>query len=46
MLGWKELAVKVDSVLNTLPHPDQTFLLCDNYGQAGGYQLLLKNIKR
>jgi hypothetical protein len=43
MLGWKELAIKVDSVLNTLPHPDQTFLLCDNYGQAGAFNYYSKN---
>lgn len=35
MLGWKELARKVDSVFSTLPHPEQTLVLCDNYGQAG-----------
>lgn len=35
MLGWKELAVKVDSICSTLPDQDKTLLLCDNYGQAG-----------
>ncbi len=35
MLGWKELARKVDSVYATLPNKDQTMILCDNYGQAG-----------
>lgn len=35
MLGWKELAKKVDSVYDLLPRPDQTLILCDNYGQAG-----------
>jgi len=35
MLGWKELARKVDSVYITLPNPHQTLVLCDNYGQAG-----------
>ena len=35
MLGWKELAAKVDSVYATLHRPDQTLILCDNYGQAG-----------
>ncbi|MEN2400871.1 glycosyltransferase family 39 protein [Flavobacterium sp. MC2016-06] len=35
MLGWKELARKTDSVYATLPNPDKTLVLCDNYGQAG-----------
>jgi hypothetical protein len=35
MLGWKELAHKVDSVYSTLPEPGNTLVLCDNYGQAG-----------
>ena len=35
MLGWKELAAKVDSLYAGVPHPDQTLVLCDNYGQAG-----------
>jgi hypothetical protein len=35
MLGWKELATKVDNVYTTLPNPRQTLILCDNYGQAG-----------
>jgi len=35
MLGWKELAQKVDSVYQKLPNPNQTLILCDNYGQAG-----------
>lgn len=35
MLGWKELALKVDSVYSTLPNKDKTLILCDNYGQAG-----------
>lgn len=33
MLGWKELASKVDSVYANLPK--NTLVLCDNYGQAG-----------
>lgn len=33
MLGWKELASKVDSAYSKLP--DKTLVLCDNYGQAG-----------
>lgn len=35
MLGWKELARKVDSVYVNIPNPKHTLILCDNYGQAG-----------
>ncbi|MDN3724796.1 glycosyltransferase family 39 protein [Aequorivita sp. SDUM287046] len=35
MLGWKELAQKVDSVYASLPNKTQTIIICDNYGQAG-----------
>ncbi|SDL70375.1 Dolichyl-phosphate-mannose-protein mannosyltransferase [Salinimicrobium catena] len=35
MLGWKELAKKVDSVYNGLSNPEQTLVITDNYGQAG-----------
>lgn len=35
MLGWKDMARKLDSVYRTLPHPEQTLILCENYGQAG-----------
>jgi 4-amino-4-deoxy-L-arabinose transferase-like glycosyltransferase len=35
MLGWKELARKVDSVFLILPNKNNTLILCDNYGQAG-----------
>jgi len=35
MLGWKELANKVDCIYRTLPNKDKTLVLCDNYGQAG-----------
>lgn len=35
MLGWRELAHKVDSIYITLPDPEKTLVLCDNYGQAG-----------
>lgn len=35
MLGWKELAHKVDQVYATMPNPGRTLVLCDNYGQAG-----------
>ena len=45
MLGWKELALKVDSITRLLPNPDQTLLLCDNYGQAGAINYYSKNKK-
>jgi hypothetical protein len=35
MLGWRELAAKVDTAFEGLPEPNQTLVLCDNYGQAG-----------
>jgi len=46
MLGWKELAMKVDSICSRLPNLDQTLILCDNYGQAGAinYYKTNKNI--
>jgi 4-amino-4-deoxy-L-arabinose transferase-like glycosyltransferase len=35
MLGWSELAAKVDSVYSQLSPSEPTLVLCDNYGQAG-----------
>lgn len=35
MLGWKELAGKVDSIYLKMPNKKNTLVLCDNYGQAG-----------
>ena len=35
MLGWKELAYKVDSIYLNLPNKEKTVILCDNFGQAG-----------
>ena len=35
MLGWKDLATKVDSIYSSLPNKESTLILCDNYGQAG-----------
>ena len=43
MLGWKELAYKVDSVYATLPAGEQTLILCDNYGQAGAINYYTRN---
>jgi hypothetical protein len=45
MVGWKELAAKVDSVCSTLPNLDHTLILCDNYGQAGAINYYKKNKK-
>jgi hypothetical protein len=47
MLGWKELAEKVEVVYNKLPNKKQTIILCDNYGEAGAinYYTNNKNIK-
>ncbi len=42
MLGWKELAKKVDSVYLELSSPSQTLILCDNYGQAGAINYYTK----
>lgn len=35
MLGWKELASKVDRIYSQMPDQESTLVLCDNYGQAG-----------
>ncbi|NIJ53775.1 glycosyltransferase family 39 protein [Dyadobacter arcticus] len=35
MLGWSELAHKVDSVYEKVSDKKHTLVLCDNYGQAG-----------
>ncbi len=35
MLGWRELAAKVDAAYVHIPNPGKTLVLCDNYGQAG-----------
>ena len=35
MLGWKELAAKVDSAYANVDSGNNTLVLCDNYGQAG-----------
>lgn len=43
MLGWKELAIKTDSVFSRLPDPEHTLVLCDNYGQAGAINYYKKN---
>jgi hypothetical protein len=43
MIGWKELAYKVDSIYTTLPIDEKTLILCDNYGQAGAINYYKKN---
>lgn len=43
MLGWKELAYKIDSVYALLPSAQETLILCDNYGQAGAINYYTKN---
>jgi Dolichyl-phosphate-mannose-protein mannosyltransferase len=43
MLGWKELAEKVDSIYAGLPNPAQTLILCDNYGHAGAINYYTKH---
>ena len=42
MLGWRELAKKVDSVYRRIPDSRQTLVLCDNYGQAGAINYYTK----
>ncbi|GLB51926.1 hypothetical protein NBRC110019_09650 [Neptunitalea chrysea] len=43
MLGWKELANKVEKVYNQMPNPKTTLILCDNYGQAGAINYYTKH---
>lgn len=43
MMGWKELAEKVDKILDQLPNKGQTLILCDNYGEAGAINYYSKN---
>lgn len=47
MLGWQELAKKVDSIYKMLPNKENIFILCDNYGQAGAinYYTKVKGVK-
>lgn len=42
MLGWKELASKVDSVYQSIPDKKHTLILCDNYGEAGAINYYTK----
>lgn len=46
MLGWRELALKVDSIYSKIPNKEKTLVLCDNYGQAGAINYYTRqNIK-
>jgi hypothetical protein len=42
MLGWRELAGKVDAAYVRLADPEKTLVLCDNYGQAGAINFYTK----
>jgi len=42
MLGWKELAEKVDQAYSKAPSDEYTLILCDNYGQAGAINFYAK----
>ncbi len=42
MLGWRELARKVDEVYSKLPNRELVLVLCDNYGQAGAINYYTK----
>jgi hypothetical protein len=45
MLGWKELAAKVDTAYASIAAKGETLVLCDNYGQAGAINYYTKNKK-
>ncbi|MFD0939294.1 glycosyltransferase family 39 protein [Pedobacter boryungensis] len=47
MLGWKELAIKTDSVYKNTADKEHVMILCDNYGQAGAinYYTKIKGLK-
>jgi 4-amino-4-deoxy-L-arabinose transferase-like glycosyltransferase len=42
MLGWSELALKVDKAYESLNNSENTLILCDNYGQAGAINYYTK----
>ncbi len=43
MLGWIELAAKVDRVYDSIPDKTSVIVICDNYGQAGAINYYSKN---
>lgn len=47
MLGWRELAAKVDAEYAKISDKQHTLVLCDNYGQAGAINFYskFKNIR-
>ncbi len=47
MLGWQELARKVDSIYMLQPNKENLVILCDSYGQAGAinYYTKIKGLK-
>lgn len=42
MLGWEELAEKVDRAFLAVADPTHTIVICDNYGQAGAINYYTK----
>jgi len=45
MLGWKELAEKVDLAYAGIPEKEHVLIICDNYGQAGAINYYTKHKK-
>ncbi|MFT3679525.1 MAG: glycosyltransferase family 39 protein [Ferruginibacter sp.] len=43
MLGWSELARKVDAVYDSIPDKTHTLVYCDNYGMAGAVNYYSKH---
>ena len=43
MLGWHELADKVEKAYDSIPDKAHTLILCDNYGQAGAINYYAKD---
>src|SRR5690606_27879962 len=44
MLGWKELAEKVDLAYSKAPAEEYTVIICDNYGQAAAINFYSKTV--
>jgi hypothetical protein len=43
MLGWKELAEKVDAIYEAVHDREHTLIICDNYGEAGAINYYSKH---
>ncbi len=43
MIGWHELANKVEAAYNAIPDKEHTLILCDNYGEASAINYYVKN---